>query len=252
MKDLPLRALPRVFIPGADLTEPIELPAEEVDKLHKVLRMKTGDPLAVLPNDGSLWVCKLDGKRAIPQRQEWPETEPVITLALAQALPKGDRLDTILRMGTEIGVSRFILFHAERSIVRWESQKFEAKLKRLRTIVRESAEQSFRCILPTVEVYDSLLDLVEVEKDAVALSEQEGLTKTLWEAALERIQRGDKAITLIVGPEGGWSKGEQLTIADKSVTMGPLVLRTDTAGPAAAAVVLMGAYAASLKNSVRI
>jgi RsmE family RNA methyltransferase len=96
------------------------------------------------------------------------------------------------------------------------------------------------------------LDLVEVERDAIALSEQEGLAKTLWETALERIEKGDKALTLIVGPEGGWSKSEQLTIVDRSVTMGPLVMRTDTAGPAAAAVVLMGAYAASLKNSVRM
>jgi 16S rRNA (uracil1498-N3)-methyltransferase len=119
MKELPLRALPRVFIPGADMTDSFELPSEEADKLRKVLRLKTGDSFAVLPDDGSLWVCQLDGKRAIPQEQEWPDTEPTIALALAQALPKGDRLDTILRMGTEMGVARFILFPAVRSVVKW-------------------------------------------------------------------------------------------------------------------------------------
>src|SRR6185503_9284989 len=159
MKDLPLRALPRVFLPGADMTEPFELPPGEADKLRKVLRLSTGDPFAVLPDDGSLWVCHLDGKKAIPQKQEWPDTEPTVKLSLAQALPKGDRLETVLRMGTEIGVARFILFPAERSIVKWEAQKLETKLRRLRTIVRESAEQSFRCFLPTIEVYDSLLHL---------------------------------------------------------------------------------------------
>jgi len=252
MRDLPLRALPRVFLPGANLSEPFELPPDEADKLRKVLRLSTGDPFAVLPDDGSLWVCHLDGKKGIPQKQEWPDTEPSIALALAQALPKGDRLETVLRMGTEIGVARFILFPAERSIVKWEPQKLEAKVKRLRTIVRESAEQSFRCLLPTVEIRDSLLDLIKSESDAIALSEHEGLRKTLWNTVVERIQNGAKAITLVVGPEGGWSKGEHLTIADKAVTMGPLVMRTDTAGPAAAAVVLMGAYAASLKNSDKI
>ncbi len=54
------------------MTEPLELPSEEADKLRKVLRMSTGDPFAVLPDDGSLWICELDGKTAIPQRQEWP------------------------------------------------------------------------------------------------------------------------------------------------------------------------------------
>jgi len=252
MKETPLRALPRVFLLGADMTESFELPGEEADKLRKVLRLSTGDPFAVLPDDGSLWVCHLDGRRAVPQRQEWPDTEPAVSLTLAQALPKGDRLETVLRMGTEIGVARFILFPAERSVVRWEPKKLDAKLKRLRTIVRESAEQSFRCYLPTIEVYDSLLNFIEVESNSIALSEQEGLSKTLWETALDRIQNGERTITLIVGPEGGWSKGEHLTIAERAVTMGPLVMRTDTAGPAAAAVVLMGAYAASLKNSVKI
>ena len=252
MKDHPLRSLPRVFLPGAGMTEPFELPSEEADKLRKVLRLSTGDAFAVLPDDGSLWVCHLDGRKAIPQKQEWPNTEPAVALTLAQALPKGDRLETVLRMGTEIGVARFILFPAERSVVKWEPHKLEAKLKRLRAIIRESAEQSFRCLLPTVELCDSLLDVIEVESHAIALSEQQGLIKTLWHTAVERIQNGEKAITLIVGPEGGWSQGEHLAIADKSVTMGPLVMRTDTAGPAAAAVVLMGAYAASLKNSERI
>ena len=69
MKDLPLRALPRVFLPGIDMTEPFELPPYEADKLRKVLRLSTGDPFAVLPDDGSLWVCHLDGKKAIPQKQ---------------------------------------------------------------------------------------------------------------------------------------------------------------------------------------
>ena len=233
------------------MTEPFELPSDEADKLRKVLRMSTGDRLAVLPDDGSLWVCELQGKRAIPIRQEWPDTEPAVAVTLAQALPKGDRLETILRMGTEIGVARFVLFPAERSVVRWETQKLESKLKRLRAIIREAAEQSFRGLLPTIEVQDSLHRILQAEEDAIVLSEREGIEKTLWEVANDRLERGTKAITIIVGPEGGWAKAERLDIGERGVTLGPLVLRTDTAGTAAAAIVLMGAYAASFRNSVR-
>lgn len=252
VKEIPLRSLPRMFLPGQDMTEPFELPGDEADKLRKVLRLSTGDRFAVLPDDGSLWVCELDGKSAIPLRQEWPDTEPAIAVTLAQALPKGDRLETILRMGTEIGVARFILFPAERSVVRWETQKLESKLKRLRAIVRESAEQCFRCLLPSIEVHDSVLRVLQAEQDSIVLSEQEDLKTTLWEVALSRIEKGEKAMNLVVGPEGGWAKSEQLEIESRSVTLGRLVLRTDTAGPAAAAVVLMGAQAASLRNSVRM
>jgi 16S rRNA (uracil1498-N3)-methyltransferase len=241
----PLRSLPRVFLPGQDMSAPFELPSSEADKLRKVLRMTTGDPFAVLPNDGSLWECRLDGKSAIPESQEFPNTEPSLKLALAQALPKGDRLETVLRMGTEIGVSRFILFPAERSVVRWEAGKLEAKLQRLRTIVREAAEQCFRSILPEVSMTKDLGTLLKEVPDAIVLSEVETETQTLANS----LKPGLEELTLVVGPEGGWSLRELEQIGKRGVTLGPLVLRTDTAGPAAAAAVLFGLYAAWRKNS---
>jgi 16S rRNA (uracil1498-N3)-methyltransferase len=235
-----MRALPRIFLPGADLSEPVELPPEEADKLRKVLRLSSGDPIAVLPDDGSLWRCRLEGKTAIPEAQEWPDTEPLVKLTIAQALPKGDRLETVLRMGTEVGVSRFIVFPAERSVVRWEPTKLDAKLKRLRAIVREAAEQSYRCFLPTVEAFDSLAELLLNEPKAIVLSEAETEEDTLMQIARDRIEGGERQLLLVVGPEGGWAPREIPLFGGKGVTMGPLVMRTDTAGIAAAAAVLIG------------
>jgi 16S rRNA (uracil1498-N3)-methyltransferase len=236
----PLRSLPRIFLPGTKPDAPFELPQDELDKLRKVLRLSSGDPFAVLPNDGTLIVCKLEGREAIPDRVEHPNTEPKIHLTIAQALPKGDRLETVVRMGTEIGVSRFIVFPAERSVVRWEPSKLASKLKRLEAIIRESAEQCYRTRLPKIESLPDLKTLLNNEPDAIILSELESVSKTVKEAVqLPTANCKLPTCTLVVGPEGGWSPKEFELIGDRGVTLGPLVLRTDTAGPAAAAVVLL-------------
>src|SRR5579862_7890821 len=147
-----LRAIPRAFVPGATATEPFELPTEELAKFRKVLRMATGDTIAVLPNDGSLITCRLEGRRAVPLDVFYPETEAPVRVTVAQALPKGDKLDEIIRGCTEIGVADFILFHSERTVVRWDEEKLAARVKRLEAIARESAEVSFRVRLPEFSV----------------------------------------------------------------------------------------------------
>jgi 16S rRNA (uracil1498-N3)-methyltransferase len=235
-----LRSLPRVFLPGADLSGLIELPPHELEKLRKVLRLGTGDPFAILPDDGSLWRCRLEGRSAVPVGQEWPDTEPILRIALAQALLKGDRLETVLRMGAEVGVARFLLFPAERSVVRWEEAKLQGKLARLRSIVREAAEQSFRTVLPTVEIYHSMPSVLTAEPEAIVLSEEEGIERNLLDAAREVWETGKRNLTLVSGPEGGWTARERIAFSGKGVTMGPLILRSDSAGFAAAAAVLLG------------
>lgn len=232
MKGVPLRALPRVFLPGLDTTqESYDLPKEEVEKFRKVLRLAEGDQIAVLPNDGSLIRCEFRAKQAWPLATEHPNTEPALKLTLAQAFPKGDRLDTILRMGTELGVSRFLLFPAERSVVRWDAAKIQERRRRFEAIIREAAEQAFRSVLPAIEVTGSLAEVIKSDPDAVILSEFEGIGK--------RLSPKGERMTIVVGPEGGWAPREVALIGDRGVTLGPLVLRTDTAGIAAAAALLI-------------
>src|SRR4051794_18555149 len=104
MMPVPIRSLPRVFVPGANPSAELDLPKEEVDKLRKVLRLSPGAQIAVLPNDGSLIRCELGVHTAKPLEVVHPNTEPWLFLTLAQALPKGDKLDEIVRGCTEIGV----------------------------------------------------------------------------------------------------------------------------------------------------
>jgi 16S rRNA (uracil1498-N3)-methyltransferase len=227
----PLRSLPRVFVAGADGSDVIELPREEVEKFRKVLRLEEGSHIGVLPNDGSLIRCEFRARKAHPINVEWPQTEASLELTLAQALPKGDRIETVIHMCTEIGVSRFIFFGSDRSVVRWDQAKRMEKLKRLNAIAQEAAEQSFRVKIPAIAFESDLAAVLELCSDAVVLSEVEGLSATLDS------RKDIRAI--VVGPEGGWSPRELALIGSRGVTLGPRVLRTDTAGPAAAAMLLL-------------
>jgi 16S rRNA (uracil1498-N3)-methyltransferase len=231
MGKLPLRALPRVFIPGVSAEDLIELPSNEVDKLRKVLRLSAGAQIAVLPNDGSMIRCEFTGRDAKPVEIEWPAVEADLQLIVAQALPKGDKLDEIVRACTEIGVSKFILFPSERTVVQWDSKKVTDRLNRLATIAREAAEVSFRTKLPAIEYLNSLQEVLTQAPNPTVLSEVEDESKVL--------RRSGDLMTIVIGPEGGWSPKELKVIGDKGVTLGPRVLRVDHAGPAAAAILLL-------------
>ena len=227
-----LRSLARCFLPGVSAAEPIDLPATEVDKIRKVLRLEQGAQIAILPDDGSIIRCEFRGRQAIPLEVVLCDNEPNQFITIAQALPKGERLETVLRMGTELGVCKFILFPAIRSVVKWDDKKRSDRLKRFQSILCEAAEQSYRTRLPKIEFVDSLKTLLKTYPDAVILSESERATKPLAATG--------ETTTLVVGPEGGWAPEELALIEDRGVTLGPLVLRTDTAGIAAAAALLFG------------
>lgn len=227
----PLRSLPRLFIPGARPDAPIDLPAEEVDKLRKVLRLTPGAVVAVLPNDGSLIRCEFQNRQAIPIDVHRPEVEPDLKLSIAQALPKGEKLDEIVRACTEIGASSFVLFPSDRTVVRWDAAKTEARVRRLQVIAREAAEVSFRTLVPEISVATDLAAILKASNQAVVLSESEG--------AVAKLQPNSPAMQIVVGPEGGWSPRELELIGDRGVTLGPRVLRVDHAAAAAAAILLL-------------
>ncbi|RYG40519.1 RsmE family RNA methyltransferase, partial [bacterium] len=158
---LPLRALPRVFVPGATPDGEIELPPDELDKLRKVLRLQAGAEIAILPDDGTLIRARLAGKVAEPIGVEHPRSEAERPLVILQALPKGDKADEIVRACTEIGVTGFVFFPSRRTIVKWDEAKTESRLHRLRTIAKESCELSFRTRVPKIGYLASLDEVLK-------------------------------------------------------------------------------------------
>lgn len=225
----PIRSLPRCFAQGWQPEDgPFILPQEEVNKLRKVLRLADGDEIALIPGDGTVVRGVLTGKTIVPKSAEALHTKPQLKLSLAQALPKGDKIETIVRMAAELGIHQIIIFPSDRTVQRWELEKRISRLRRLAAIAREAAEVSFRPELPVVRYADeSLEEILNLSQHVAVLSEVEGTTK--W---LEDIECGDE-LMIVIGPEGGWSPRECELIGDRAVTMGPRVFRVDTAAVAA-------------------
>lgn len=225
------RALPRCFLPGANPEAPIPLPSAEYEKFHRVLRLSAGDEVAILPDDGTLIRARYEGKTVQPLCVERPETELTVQMCIAQALPKGDKLDEIIRSCTALGAQSFILFGSDRSVVRWDEGKIEARIKRLETIAKEACEVSFRTRLPKIKLAPNLGAVLEQE-NVVVLSESESASKPLTAF------RGDD-VTLCIGPEGGWAPKERELFGSREVTLGPRVLRVEHAAAAGLAALVI-------------
>ncbi|MBX3115407.1 MAG: 16S rRNA (uracil(1498)-N(3))-methyltransferase [Fimbriimonadaceae bacterium] len=234
MSQLPMRALPRAFVDApvdpTNLPDSIPLPEEDFKKFKNVLRLGTGDQVAILPGNGAVIRCELAGKTAIPIEVEFPETESKLELTLALGISKPDALEDSIRMASELGVAHFVLFTARRTVAKWEPAKFEKKLVRLQTISREACEVAYRTKLPTFSILKDLSEVLREYPDSLTLSEMDYVTATL--------PKLESNATLIIGPEGGWDQREVALIADRSITLGPRVLRVATAVTTACALAL--------------
>lgn len=231
-RDLPpLRSFPRAFVPGiSDRDETISLPPEELKKFRNVLRLGTGDRVVLLPDDGRALLCRLEGNVVIAEETFYPETDSNLKLTLALGIPKPDSLESSVRMATELGVHRFCLFTADRTVVKWDTAKWEKRLVRLEAIAREAAEVCFRTRLPKFEVFANLDDVLGSYPEAVVMSESD---KVFW-----RFAGFEREGVIVVGPEGGWSPKEVELIGERAVTLGPRVFRVDTAVAAACSLAL--------------
>lgn len=236
----PLRSLPRFFVAALRETEEplepgfrFEIPEDELKKLRHVLRMDTGDQIVVLPGDGRILRCEIDRREAVIVALEGIAPIPKRRITLAQGIPKPEKLEEVVRMGTEMGVAEFWIFPSHRTVVKWDEKKRADRLRRLSSIAREAAEVCFRGDVPTIHFLDSLKAVLERDSAAIVLSESEKPMPYLPEVLRD-------PCTLVIGPEGGWEPREVALIGDRGVTLGPLVLRVDTAAAAACALALQG------------
>jgi len=179
---------------------------------------------AIAKNDVTLRVLSVaDVEKQCPQ------------LVLVQALAKADRDERAIEAATEIGVDTVIPWQAERSVSRWDDVKRAKGQQRWESIVREASKQSIRAWRPDVAAMITSTDLPAGTKTSVVLALDPRGKESLSSLSLDHAER----ISVIVGPEGGMSEGEIERLQQAGahvVSMGELVLRTSTAGPAALAV----------------
>ncbi|MGP9020903.1 16S rRNA (uracil(1498)-N(3))-methyltransferase [Streptomyces sp. BR1] len=170
------------------------------------------------------------------------EPEPEVRITVVQALPKGDRGEVAVETMTETGVDAVVPWQAARCITQWKGDRGAKSLAKWRSTARESGKQSRRVRFP--EVRDAMTTkqvvafLATADFAAVLHEDRDAPSEALATAKLP--ERGE--IVLVVGPEGGVSP-EELAVFEaagaRPYRLGPSVLRTSTAGTAAAAL-LMG------------
>lgn len=232
-------SLHRLFVPPERIGELVRLSPEQSRHLETVLRLGPGADVEVFDGLGTRWAARIESPGVLRLGKRTEGRRGRIDVWLAQGLAKGEKLDVVVQKATELGASRIVPLATERSIVRLDSQRGERRAERFRRIAEEAARQSGRTDVPRVDAPRSMAGLAELLRED---PERRGVLLDPAEPAvrLAQVARGSPRLLLVVGPEGGFTTGERAFAAAAGfvpASLGRLVLRTETAGLAALAVV---------------
>lgn len=226
------------------------------DRKHaKVLRLSVGEHLGIIDAAQDYFECEIvsvaggDMEVRIAQKLESAGNE--LNVVLIQGLAKGDKMDDVVRHATEVGISGFVPLMCSRSVVKLDAKKTASKTQRWRTIAKSAAMQSGRLSMPEISDPMTVAQAADFVKDATAVLvcwEECPATSTISKAISTAFAECgvtnpcDARIAVVVGPEGGLSAAEveKLTSGKRAwpVTLGPSILRTETAGVVAPALVM--------------
>ncbi len=217
----------------AGVGETVVLGAEDARHAATVSRARVGETVLVGDGRGTLAEAAFVEVRpevVLEVRAVRREEAPSPRIGLAQALAKGDRDELAIQAATELGVDVVVPWQAARSIVSWRGERGAKALARWRTIVREAGKQSLRAHVPEVHgVVDTAGLAALADRFRLLVLEP---TAT---ASLADVEPDGRDLLLVVGPEGGIAPDELERLGGEHVRMGPHVVRTSTAGPAAIA-----------------
>jgi len=229
--------LHRFFVPADSLADdPVTISGEALHHLRTVLRLGPGTELQLLDGAGNCCRARMEtvgrDRATATVIARWFEEEHPCPLRLLQALPKGDKFELVLQKGTELGITYFQPVLSGRAVSRPET----GRTPRWERIVTEAARQSRRPRLPQL---GPLLPL-----SAALAAVNEPLRLVLWEKGARPLAEAlpvqpPAGVAVLVGPEGGFDEEEVAVVAAAGfvpVHLGPRILRTETAGLAAAAV----------------
>jgi 16S rRNA (uracil1498-N3)-methyltransferase len=229
---------------------------EESRHLSRVLRLRPGDTVIAADGAGRDYTVRVETVGEIATGTvlgvATRDVESPLRLTLVQSVPKGDKMEAIVRAATELGAARVVPILTERTIVSLEPARWRERARRWQRVAKEAAKQCGRAVVPPVEVPRPLADFL-------AAAEPADLRLCLWEGAASSQQGGGAALPfgttltqglptalppgasvfLLIGPEGGLSRDEVDAARARGWTVvgvGPRILRTETAGPAIIAI----------------
>ncbi|MDA8097810.1 MAG: 16S rRNA (uracil(1498)-N(3))-methyltransferase [Clostridia bacterium] len=240
--------VPRIFVGPEEWQgrETVRVTGTGAQHITRVLRLGAGAELVVLDGEGGAYQAEIreltrDGFTAAITGTASVAGEPDLAITLVQGLPKGDKMDYVVQKATEVGVSRIIPLASERAVVRAREERTDKKRERWMRIATSAAEQAFRLVVPEILPVMTLPRVLDsIGPEAFILFPWEEERENPLKAVL-RSHPVVQDIYIFIGPEGGFTEAEARTATDRGahrVTLGPRILRTETAGPLVAALVL--------------
>ncbi len=236
----------RFFVPqGLAVGAERPLPADAAHHAARVLRLAEGDPVALFDGTGGEYlgvIARIARGDVVVRATTFTDTErePPVSVALAQGVSSGDRMDYTIRKAVELGIGTIVPVFTERSVVRLAGERADRRTAHWRALAVAACEQCGRNrvpdVVPPVAFVHWLGELTPPVAGEARLTLSPGA-----EQRLADLPRPEGRITLLAGPEGGLTAEESALAQSRgfeAVRLGPRVLRTETAALAALAAIL--------------
>ncbi|HKT33288.1 MAG TPA: 16S rRNA (uracil(1498)-N(3))-methyltransferase [Nitrospira sp.] len=229
--------MPTFFVASEAIAAPtVRITGPLLRHLRESLRLQLGETISITDDRGHRYrteIAEVTGRELVGRILETTSAPPqaVPSLVLAQALIKGEKMEWVIQKATELGVARIRPVQATHSVVRPRPNRIEHQRTRWQRIALEAAQQSERWSVPVIDEPVTISELLTRSKPAaskIVLAERSDGT-SLMTVPLPRA--GDE-VWLLIGPEGGWNSEElEQVLRDgyTAVTLGPRILRAETA-----------------------
>lgn len=239
----------RFFVDENQITgDSIVIKGSDVNHIRNVLRMKIGEKILLSDGNDREYVCRislLEEEQVVAAIEDMTgaSRELPVKVTLFQALPKGDKMETIIQKMVELGAYEIVPVETKRCIVKLDAKKAANKIKRWNAIAESAAKQSKRGIMPNVAEVTTFAEALKIAQNMdmvlIPYENAEGISYT--RQVLGEIKAGMN-VGIFIGPEGGFAQEEveaATNIGAKEITLGKRILRTETAGMAVMSVIMI-------------